>query len=232
MVRDEAMLGTGFFPGGEEQAYRIEKDNLNLIGTSEVSLASYHSNEILEEYELPKKYVGYSNCFRREAGTYGKDTRGLYRVHQFQKVEQVLLCKNDPEISREWHETILHNSEEILRDLGIPYRVVVVCTGEMGQGQVYKNDIESWMPSRNNYGETHSCSSLYEFQSRRLNIRYRDSFGQLKFVHTLNNTAIASPRILIAILENYQQHDGSVIIPEVLRPYMNKNEIIRTKNEK
>lgn len=231
MVKDDAMIGTGFFPGGEEQAYRLERDKLNLIGTSEVSLASYHSNELLKYYELPKLYVGLSYCFRREAGTYGKDTRGLYRVHQFQKVEQVVLCINSDEESKKMHNMILNNSEEILKALGLPYRVVVVCTGEMGQGQVFKNDIETWMPSRNNYCETHSCSSLHEFQSRRLNIRYKDKDGNIKFVHTLNNTAIASPRILIPILENYQQEDGSVVIPEVLKPYMNGLEVIRPKNK-
>lgn len=229
MVKDEAMIGTGFFPGGEEQAYRLERDNLNLIGTSEVSLASYHANEILSKEELPKLYAGLSNCFRREAGTYGKDTRGLYRVHQFQKIEQVVLCENNLEVSRKMHNMILNNSEEILKALDLPYRVVIVCTGEMGQGQVFKNDIETWMPSRNNYSETHSCSSLHEFQSRRLNIRYKGKDGAIHYVHTLNNTAIASPRILIPILENYQQEDGSVVIPEVLRPYMNGQEVIKPK---
>lgn len=229
MVKDDAMIGSGFFPGGEEQAYRLERDSLNLIGTSEVSLVSYHSNEVLDIEELPKLYVGLSYCFRREAGTYGRDTRGLYRLHQFQKVEQVILCENSAEVSRQMHNMILNNSEDILKALNLPYRVVVVCTGEMGQGQVYKNDIETWMPSRNNYSETHSCSTLHEFQSRRLNIRYRGKDGIVRYVHTLNNTAIASPRILIPILENYQQEDGSVIIPEVLRPYMNGLEIIKPR---
>ena len=226
IVKDEAMVGTGFFPGGEEQAYRIEKDKLNLIGTAEVSLTSYHSGEILSEDELPKLYVGFSAFFRREAGTYGKDTRGVYRIHQFHKVEQVVICKNDSDVSREMHNFILNNSEEMLQALGLPYRIVIVCSGEMGQGQVYKNDIETWIPSRNNYGETHSCSTLHDFQARRLNIKYKDSKGELHFVHTLNNTVIASPSILIPILENFQQSDGSVLIPEVLRPYMNgKNRI-------
>ncbi len=220
MVKDDAMIGTGFFPGGEEQSYRIERDGLNLIGTAEVPLTAYHSGEIFEEAELPKFYAGFSACFRREAGTYGRDTRGVYRIHQFHKVEQVVICENDPEISRKMHNIILKNSEDILQALKLPYRVVTVCTGEMGQGQVYKNDIETWMPSRNNYGETHSCSTLHDFQARRLNMRYRDKHGNLKFVHTLNNTAIASPRILISILEIYQQSDGSVLIPEVLQPYM------------
>lgn len=229
MVKDEAMVGTGFFPGGEEQAYRLERDKLNLIGTSEVSLASYHANEVLNYEELPKLYVGLSNCFRREAGTYGKDTRGLYRVHQFQKIEQVVLCENSEIESRRIHNLILNNSEEILKALNLPHRVVIVCTAEMGQGQVFKNDIETWMPSRNNYSETHSCSTLHEFQSRRLNIRYKKKSGEFQYVHTLNNTAIASPRILIPILENYQQKDGSVIIPDVLRPYMDGKSIIKPK---
>lgn len=229
MVKDEAMIGTGFFPGGEDQAYRMEKDKLNLIGTSEVSLASYHLGEILDENELPKRYVGFSPCFRREAGTYGKDTHGVYRIHQFHKVEQVILCKNDAAVSKEMHNAILQNSEEVLQALELPYRVVAVCTGEMGQGQVYKNDIETWMPGRNNFGETHSCSTLHEFQSRRLNIKYREKDGKLQYVHTLNNTVIASPRILIPILEIYQQVDGSVLIPENLQPYMGGLEKIMPK---
>lgn len=229
MVKDMAMVGTGFFPGGEEQTYKIERDGLNLIGTSEVALASYHTNEMFTEDELPKLYTGFSACFRREAGTYGKDTHGVYRIHQFHKVEQVVICKNDPKISREVHKKILQNSEEVLQMLKLPYRVVIVCTAEMGQGQVYKNDIEAWMPSRNNYGETHSCSTLHEFQARRLNIKFRDKEGKLHYVHTLNNTVIASPRILIPILEINQQPDGSVLIPEVLQPYMGGQKRIKPK---
>jgi len=226
LVTDFAMTGTSYFPGGEEQAYRVEKDNVNLIGTSEVSVTAYHSGEILKEEELPKKYTGYSPCYRREAGTYGKDTHGLYRIHQFQKVEQVILCKNDPEESKKMHEMLLKNAEEVLQDLKLPYRVVAVCTGDMGQGQYYKNDIETWMPSRDSYGETHSCSTFHEFQSRRLNMRYKDKDGKIHFCHTLNNTCIASPRILIPILEIYQQKDGTVKIPEVLRPYMGGKTVI------
>lgn len=221
LVTDSAMTGTGYFPGGEEQAYRIEKDKLNLIGTSEVSVTSYHAGEILDEKDLPKKYAGMSVCFRREAGTYGKDTHGLYRVHQFQKVEQVIVCKADPAFSRAMFDMLMKNAEEILQALKLPYRVVAICTGEMGQGQVYKNDIECWMPSRNSYGETHSCSMFYDFQARRLNMRYRDGAGRVQFCHTLNNTCIASPRILIPLMEIYQQKDGSIEIPKVLRQYMN-----------
>mgnify|MGYP001578504803 CR=1 FL=1 len=229
LVGYEAMEGTSYFPGGEEQAYAvgvktpdggIESDGKYLIGTSEVSVTSYHRDEILDEKELPKLYCGLSACFRREAGTYGKDTHGLYRIHQFQKVEQVIICKNDEEESKKMHQMILKNAEEVLQDLKLPYHVVAVCTGDMGLGQYYKNDIETWMPSRNSYGETHSCSTLHEFQSRRLNLRYRDADGKVKYCHTLNNTCIASPRILIPVLEMYQNPDGSVTIPEVLRPYM------------
>ncbi len=236
LVQYNAMMGTSYFPGGEEQAYAvgvqkkrgetIESDEAYLIGTSEVSVTSYHSDETLHHTELPKRYCGMSPCFRREAGTYGKDTRGLYRIHQFQKVEQVILCENDPAVSATMHAEILGNAEAVLQALKLPYRVVDVCTGDMGRGQVYKNDIETWMPSRNNYGETHSCSTFYDFQSRRLNIKYTDAEGNRKFVHTLNNTCIASPRVLIPILEIYQNADGSVTIPEVLRPYMGGQERI------
>lgn len=229
MVKDSAMYGTGYFPLGYEQAYKITEDEMYLIGTSEVSLVSYHQNETLSYEELPKLYTGYSSCFRREAGTYGKDTRGLYRVHQFQKVEQVVICRNDPEEARKWHYFILENVEEILQALGLPYRIALACTGEIGIGQVRKHEVESWMPSRNNYCETHSCSTLNDFQARRSNIKYRDKDGTAKYVFTLNNTAIASPRILIPLLEIYQNADGSVTIPQVLRPYMNGQEKITRK---
>ena len=220
LVKDEAMVGTAYFPVGQEQTYRLPEDQVNLIGTAEVPVTAYHADEILREDELPKYYVGLSHCYRREAGTYGKDTRGLYRIHQFQKVEQVVLCLNDPEVSSQEHEHILHNAEEILQALRLPYRVVVVCGGDLGIPQVKKYDIETWMPSRQAYGETHSASKFHEFQARRLRLRYRDKDGNVRFVHTLNNTVIASPRILIPILELYQRPDGSVVIPEVLQPYM------------
>jgi len=220
LVKDLAMIGTAWYPMGADQAYRIERDELNLIGTAEVPVTAYHYDEILGEDELPRHYAGISTCFRREAGTYGKDTRGLYRIHQFQKVEQVVICRNDEATSMQEHEAILRNAEEIVQALKLPYRVVNVCGGDLGQGQVKKYDIETWMPGRNSYGETHSCSRFHDFQARRLKLRYRDKHGNLHFAHTLNNTAIASPRILIPILENYQQADGSVIVPEVLRPYM------------
>ncbi len=232
MVRESAMQGTGYFPIGYDQSYKITEDELYLIGTSEVALISYHQNEILDIKELPKKYAGYSTCFRREAGTYGKDTRGLYRVHQFQKVEQVIICKNDDDEARRYHNEILNNTEEILQDLELPYRVALACTGEIGLGQVKKHEVETYMPSRNAYCETHSCSTLNDFQARRSNIRYKDQDGNLKFVYTLNNTGIASPRIFIPLLETYQNEDGSVTIPKVLKPYMNGMEKILPKRER
>ena len=220
LVRDHAMIGTAYFPAGRDQAYRIPEDELNLIGTSEVPVTAYHAGEVLSADELPKYYAGLSSCYRREAGTYGKDTRGLYRIHQFQKVEQVVICANDPEVSSQEHEHILTNAEELLQALNLPYRVMLVCGSELGVPQVKKYDIETWMPSRQAYGETHSASKFHDFQARRLNLRYRDQGGSLRFVHTLNNTVVASPRILIPLLELYQRPDGSVAIPEVLQPYM------------
>lgn len=226
LVNEAAMFGTGYFPLGEDSAYHLEKDNLFLTGTSEVGAVAIHLNETLNELELPRRYVGISPCFRREAGAAGRDTKGFYRVHQFQKVEQVVFCANDVEISRAEHEALLQNAEEIVQALELPYRVVEVCTGDMGLGQVRKHDIETWMPSRNSYGETHSCSTFHDFQARRLNIRYRDTGGRKQFVHTLNNTAIASPRILIALLENHQNRDGSINVPKALRPFLGGLEVI------
>ncbi|MDD4890399.1 MAG: serine--tRNA ligase [Phycisphaerae bacterium] len=229
LVRDEAMVGTGYFPGGEEQAYRVEKDAVNLVGTAEVSLTAYHMGETLAEADLPRLTAALSPCFRREAGTYGKDTRGIYRIHQFNKVEQVVVCRNDVEESKRWHLKILENSEAVMQAMNLPYRVVNVCTGDLGRGQAAKFDIETWMPGRNGYGETHSASRFYEFQARRLNLRYRDAQGNVKFCHTLNNTVIASPRVLIPILENYQNADGTVTIPTALRPYMGGQERIEKR---
>jgi seryl-tRNA synthetase len=228
LVREPAMLGTGYFPLGREQSYAMTNEDppVFLVGTAEVSLTAYHMDEILSEDELPKKYAAMSPCFRREAGTYGKDTAGLYRIHQFDKVEQVIVCRNDVEESKRWHQEILANAETILQKLELPYRVVLVCTGDLGQGQAAKYDIETWMPSRGAYGETHSASRFYDFQARRLNLRYRDRQGRVQFCHTLNNTVIASPRILIPILELYQNADGSVTVPEALRSYMNGLECI------
>jgi seryl-tRNA synthetase len=228
-VKEKAMIGTGYFPFGKEQSYHIEKDELFLIGTSEVTLMSYYSDEIINEKELPIMFAGISTCFRREAGTYGKDTKGLYRIHQFEKIEQVIICKNDKDESDKMHSFLLRNSCEILEKLNLPYRLVKVCTGDLGAGQIKKDDIEVWMPSRNSYGETHSCSSFLDYQTRRSNIKIKSSDGKTYYPYSLNNTAIASPRILIPILEINQQEDGSIKIPEVLIPYMNGLKEIKRK---
>ncbi len=220
LVNDAIMRGTGYFPLFRDQAYICERDAQALAGTAEVPVTAFHSDEILTAEDLPKKYIAFSTCFRREAGAAGRDTYGLYRIHYFDKVEQVILCRNDMEASVEHHHEILANAEDVLKALELPYRVVNVCTGDLGQGQIKKFDIETWMPSRESYGETHSASMFGEFQARRLNIRYRDGDGNLQFCHTLNNTVIASPRILISILELYQNEDGSVTVPDALRPYM------------
>lgn len=239
LVRESAMRGTGFFPAGREQAYRVGEpeetgeDVRFLTGTGEVGLTAYHVDEVLEESSLPRKYTTVSTCFRREAGTYGKDTAGLYRVHQFDKCEQVVICKNDIEESKRWHIEMLSYSEEILKRLNLPYRVIQCCTGDIGVKNASMFDVETWMPSRfdgknsaSGYGETHSASRLYEFQARRLNLRYKGADGKIRFCHTLNNTVVASPRILIPVLENYQNADGSVTVPEALRKYMNGRERI------
>jgi len=227
LVKRDALVGTAYFPGGEEQAYACEKDGLFLIGTSEVPVTAYHSDEILDEAALPKLYAGYSTCYRREAGAAGKDTKGLYRIHQFSKVEQVVICRSDEAESKRMHQFILENAEEVLEALSLPYRVVNVCGGDLGGPQVEKFDIETWMPSRGGYGETHSASRFHDYQARRLNLRYRDAEGKVRYCHTLNNTAIASPRILISILENFQNADGSVTVPAPLRPYMGGRTEIR-----
>jgi seryl-tRNA synthetase len=235
LVTEQCMIGTGYFPAGRDQAY-VTQDNTVLVGTSEVPLASFHGGEILDEKDLPKKFCATSTCFRREAGAAGKDTAGLYRVHQFDKVEQVVIHKADDAEHIALHEEIIKNAEDILQSLKLPYRVVQNCTGDMGQGKWRMYDIETWMPSRNAYGETHSGSALRDFQARRLNLRYRAAAsasaggGKDKatttFCYTLNNTAIACPRVLIAILENYQNADGTVTIPEALRPYIGGRERI------
>jgi seryl-tRNA synthetase len=227
LVRSEVMVGTGYFPGGEEQAYRTDaRDDLCLVGTAEVPVTAMHQDEILAHTELPKKYVALSSCYRREAGTYGKDTRGLFRVHQFQKVEQVIVDVADVERSIEHHKSIVRNAEEILQALELPYRIVNVCGGDLGQPQVQKFDIETWMPSRKAYGETHSASRFHEFQARRLNMRYRDEQGVVRVCHTLNNTVAASVRMLIALIENHQRKDGTVHVPAPLRPYLGGRESI------
>jgi seryl-tRNA synthetase len=227
LVRTEAMQGTGYFPGGEEQAYRCDdRDDLWLVGTAEVPLTAMYAGEILSHEDLPLRFVAHSSCYRREAGTYGKDTRGLYRVHQFQKVEQVVVDVDDEARSLEHHQRILQNAEDLLQSLGLPYRVVNVCGGDLGQGQVQKFDIETWMPSREGYGETHSASRFHDFQARRLGLRYRGEDGKVRHCHTLNNTVAASTRMLIALLENHQQADGTVRVPEPLRPYLGGREVL------
>lgn len=239
LVREEAMVGTGFFPAGREQAYHIEETkrgggyDMYLTGTGEVGLMGIHMDEILDEAVLPLRYVTVSTCFRREAGAAGKDTAGLYRIHQFDKVEQVVICKADEADSRAWHKKMIGYVEAILQSLQIPYRLLQCCTADLGPKNADMVDIESWMPGRGEvkngaaqgaYGETHSASRLYDFQCRRLNMRYRAGGaagkGETTFCHSLNNTVLASPRFLIPLLENHQNADGSVTIPEVLRPYM------------
>jgi len=225
LVRTEVMYGTGYFPGGEDQAYKCDdRDDLCLVGTAEVPVTALHQDEILDLDKLPLKFVALSSCYRREAGTYGKDTRGLYRVHQFQKVEQVVIDVADEAGSLKHHLDILQNSEEILQALDLPYRVVNVCGGDLGQPQIQKFDIETWMPSREGYGETHSASRFHDFQARRLKLRYRGKDKRTEYCHTLNNTVAASTRMLIALLENHQQADGRVHVPEPLRPYLGGRE--------
>ncbi|CAM4036634.1 serine--tRNA ligase [Paenibacillus alkaliterrae] len=220
MVRTETMNHTGFFPLGEDQTYRVAREDKWLAGTSEVPMVAYYANEIVDA-EQPIKLAAASVCFRSEVGSAGRDVHGLYRVHQFAKVEQVILCKADPELSEALLQEITANAEELLKCLELPYRVMAVCTGDMSQKTYKQYDIETWMPSRGAYGETHSSSNLHDFQARRSNIRYRDEDGELKYCHTLNNTAVASPRILIPLLENHQEEDGSIRIPAALQPYMN-----------
>lgn len=220
MVREEAMNHTGFFPLGRDQAYRLDGIDGYMAGTSEVPLMMYYSGEIVEA-ETPIRLAAASMCFRSEVGSAGRDVRGLYRVHQFAKVEQVVICKADPVVSEAILQEITANAELLLQKLELPYRQMAVCTGDMSQKTYKQYDLETWMPSRAAYGETHSSSNLHDFQARRANIRYRDEDGTLRYCHTLNNTAVASPRILIPLLENHQREDGSIYIPEALRPYMN-----------
>lgn len=218
MVNKEWLLGTGYFPWGEEDHYYTQDDQ-GLVGTAEVSLTAYHANEVLDEKQLPVKMVGMSPCFRREVGSHGKDTRGVFRIHYFNKVEQVVLLPADENLSREWHNKMLGYAENILKGLNLSYQVLLMCTGDMGAGQRKKYDVETWFPSQNKYRETHSDSYFNDFQSRRLNMKYRDSKGETKYVYTLNNTVAATPRLLAAVLENYQEADGSITVPEVLRKY-------------
>lgn len=227
LVKEFNLFGSGQLPWGKDEVYKIERDELYLAGTAEVPITAYYSDEILEEKDLPKKFVAFSPCFRREAGNYGKDTKGLYRLHEFWKVEQVIIGQADDNKAREYHEELQKNTEEILNDLGLSYRVVLMCSGDMGEPQAKKYDTDVWMPYRGDYGEVASNSIMTDFQTRRLRIRYRGRNGEVKYAYSLNDTAVASPRILIAILENYQQQDGSIKIPKVLQSLCGFSEIKR-----
>jgi seryl-tRNA synthetase len=220
IAREQAFLNQGQFPGHQEETYQLPNDDLWLAGTAEVVLTSLHSGEIIEADKLPILYAGFSPCFRREAGSAGKDVRGLLRVHQFVKVEQYVVCEADDAQSAEWHARLLDLAESLLRDLEIPYQVIETSTGDMGLGKYRMNDIESWVPSLSKYRETHSCSTLHDWQARRANIRYRGSDGKVRFAHTLNNTALASPRILVPLLENHQTEDGRVRLPKAMQTLM------------
>ncbi len=240
IVREFVLLGSGHFPAGRDEVYVIGnpgklesgeavKEPAYLAGTSEPSLLAYHSGEVISEKNLPIKMCGISQCYRSEVGSYGKDAKGLYRLHEFMKVEQVVICKDDVEESDKWLEVMREISQDILRDLNLPHRVLSICTGDMGAGKYKMYDLETWMPSRQAYGETHSDSNMTDWQARRLNMRYKDKEGKMRFPYTLNNTVVASPRILIAILENYQQKDGSIAVPEVLQPYLGGQKTITKK---
>jgi len=224
MVRREPFVGTGYLPQSEEDLYKTQ-DGEYLAGTAEVASMGYYMDEILDKKALPIKFFAFSPCFRREAGSHGKDTKGIFRIHEFVKYEQVVLCEASHEESVKMHEELTANSEMLLQELKLPYRVVVNCGGDLGLGQVKKYDIEAWMPSEQKYRETHSSSYFHDFQTRRLNIRYRDEGGTVRYVHSLNNTALAMPRILCQIVENNQRADGSITIPDVLRGYMGKDAI-------
>ena len=220
MVREEALIGTGQFPMHREETYALPADNLYLAGTAEVALVGLHSGEILDAKALPIRYAGISPCFRREAGSAGRDVRGLLRVHQFEKVEQFVICAADDEESDRWHADLLDAAEHLLQGLGLHYEVLEIATGDMGAGKYRMNDINTWFPSLDSFRETHSCSSLHDWQARRASIRYRDTDGTVKFAYTLNNTAIATPRLLAAVVENYQTEDQKVRVPQVLQPYL------------
>lgn len=227
LVGRTSFVGTGYLPQGEEDLYKTQ-DDMYLAGTAEVGLMGYFMDDTLEMTQFPKKLVGFSPCFRREAGSYGKDTKGLIRVHEFYKIEQVILCEASHEQSVQLHEELRQNAEDIMQGLGIPYHVVVNCAGDLGLGQVKKYDIEAWVPSEKAYRETHSASYFHDFQTRRMNIRYRDNEGKLRFAHSLNSTALPTPRVLVPLIENYQNQDGSIRIPEVLQPYMGTDVIAAT----
>lgn len=227
LVRRESFVGTGYLPQSEEDLYKTQ-DGEYLAGTAEVASMGYYMEEILEKKDLPIKFFSFSPCFRREAGSHGKDTKGIFRIHEFVKYEQIILCEANHEVSVKWHEELTTNAEKLLQELKLPYRVVVNCGADLGLGQVKKYDIDVWMPSEGKYRETHSSSYFHDFQTRRLNIRYRDESGILRYAHSLNNTALAMPRILTQIVENNQRADGSITIPDVLRGYMGKDAITRS----
>jgi len=226
LVREPALIGTGQFPAHREETYAIPADDLYLAGTAEVSLVGFHSNEILDHKELPIRYAGFSPCFRREAGSAGRDVRGLLRVHQFEKVEQFVICAADVAESDRWHAELLGTAEQLLQGLGLAYEVVECSTGDMGAGKYRMNDINTWMPSLSAYRETHSCSSLLDWQARRAGVRYRDPDGTVRFAYTLNNTAVATPRILAALVENFQTSEARVQVPAVLQPYLGGRELL------
>lgn len=219
MVKEEALIATGFFPSNRDQTFSVNGDERWLAGTAEVPLVSLYGGEVLD-LTKPLLLGAVTPCFRSEVGSAGRDVHGLYRVHQFSKVEQVAICRADEELSEGLLQDMVRHSEELLQLLELPYRVVAVCSGDMSQKTYKQYDLETWMPNRSDYGETHSASNILDFQARRSRIRYRDEAGQMQFAHTLNNTMVASPRILIPLLENHQQEDGSVYIPQALRPYM------------
>jgi len=224
IVRKSNLYGTGHLPNDAEDVYKTQDEDY-LIGTGEVSAMGFYADEVLEQSQFPVKFLAFSPCYRREAGSHGKDTKGLIRVHEFFKLEQVVLCEASHEESVRLHEWINRNTEELIESLGIPYRTVINCGGDLGQGQVKKYDIELWVPGEEKYREISSASYFHDFQTRRFNIRYRDAEGRMQYAHSLNCTAIPTPRILVSLLENFQQADGSIIIPEVLRPFMGKDKI-------
>ncbi len=227
IVKRFVLFGAGQFPWGERETYKLNDKDAYLAGTAEQPMMAYFSGETLKEADLPVKFIAFSPCYRREAGSYGKDTRGVYRVHEFMKIEQLVIDVADTKKADEWIEVLRRNSEEILQDLNIPYQVLRMCTGDMGEPHYKKYDIEAWMPGRGKYGETMSDSIMTDFQTRRLKIYYQTKSGQKQIAYSYNNTAIASPRILVAILENYQTKSGDLIIPKVLRPFVGKNVIKR-----
>ena len=222
IVNRKTFFGTGYLPQGEDDLYKTQDGDF-LAGTAEVPIMGFHADEILKEEELPKKYLGFSPCYRREAGSHSKDVKGLIRVHEFYKWEQVILCKASHAESVKYHEEINRNTEEFIESLGIPYHTVMNCGGDLGMGQVKKYDVELWVPKENKYREISSASYFHDFQTRRLNIRYKDESGKMNYVHSLNCTAIPTPRILVSMVENFQQADGTIKVPIVLQKYFGKD---------